>query len=95
MTEGQAEDIATSALAWLCGQDQMLGAFLAQSGAGPDDLRAALVGGPDRGLLGSVLDFILQQDATVLACAADLGLANDRLAMAAALLSGRARMHWT
>lgn len=95
MTEAQAEDIATRALVWLCSQDDLLGAFLGQSGAGPDDLRAALQSGPDHGFLGSVLDFILQQDATVLACAADLDLANDRLAMAAALLSGRARMHWT
>jgi hypothetical protein len=95
MTPIQAEDIATQALVWLCAQDELLGAFLGQSGADPDDLRAALQAGPDHGFLGSVLDFILQQDGTVLACAGALGLGNDQLGMAAALLSGRARMHWT
>ena len=95
MTPPQAEDIATQALVWLCAQDDLLALFLGQSGADPDDLRAALTNGPDQGFLGSVLDFILQQDSTTLACAGALGLGNDRLGIAAALLSGRARMHWT
>jgi len=95
MTEEQAENIATQTLVWLCTQDDLLGAFMGQCGAGPDDLRAALTAGPDHGFLGSVLDFVLQDDATVLAAAAAQGLGNDRIGMAAAILSGRARMHWT
>ncbi|MFN4056719.1 MAG: DUF3572 domain-containing protein [Roseinatronobacter sp.] len=95
MIEAQAEEIAVQALAWLCADPDHLGAFLGQSGASPDDLRAALHTGPDQGLLGSVLDFILQADRSVLDCARALNLPPDRLQMAAAILSGRAQMHWT
>lgn len=97
MTPQHAEDIALRALAWLCQDDELLPVFLAASGAGPDDLRTALSApeGPDTGMLGAALDFILMRDDTVIACARALGLPNDRLALAAAMLSGRAGMHWT
>ncbi|MCC5993063.1 MAG: DUF3572 domain-containing protein [Rhodobacteraceae bacterium] len=97
MTPRHAEDIALRALTWLCMDDELLRVFLAASGAGPDDLRAALGApeGPDAGMLGAALEFILMRDATVIACARALGLPNDRLALAGAVLSGRAGMHWT
>jgi hypothetical protein len=95
MTDTQAEQIAAHALAWLCADPDRLGSFLGQSGASPDDLRAALRAGPDQGLLGSVLDFILQADQSVLDCAQALQVRPEQVAMAAARLSGRAGMHWT
>lgn len=95
MTPQTAQDIATDALVWLCNDPDMLGAFLGQSGADPDDLRRALQSGPDNGVLGSVLDFVLLSDAQVIDCAQAQGVTPDKIGMAAAILSGRARMHWT
>ena len=95
MNAALAEEIAAQALAWLCADPDLVGGFLGQSGASPDDLRTALQSGADQGLLTSALDFILQADRWVLDCARALNLPPDRLQMAAAILSGRARMHWT
>ncbi|MFB9570702.1 DUF3572 family protein, partial [Saccharopolyspora hordei] len=45
MTPTRAEDIATSAFVWLCGQEELLPVFLSASGASADDLGAALRSG--------------------------------------------------
>lgn len=97
MTPERAEQIALGALAWLGADDQLFEVFLAASGAAPDDMRAHLTAadGPDRAFLESVLDFVLMQDDTVLACCDALTLAPPDLQLAHAVLSGRARMHWT
>ncbi len=39
----QAETLAIQALGWMAGNDEVLGQFMAASGASIDDLRAALV----------------------------------------------------
>jgi hypothetical protein len=95
MTPELAEDIATAALVWLCADPDRLAGFLGQSGAGPDDLRRALQAGPDHAVLTAVLDFILLDDASVIACAQARNIAPERVALAASVLSGRAGMHWT
>lgn len=97
MTPERAEEIAIAALAWLMADDDLLPVFLAASGASAQDLRAQLLaeGGPDKGFLESVLDVILMRDDTVLACCAALELAPDQVQIAHAVVSGRARMHWT
>lgn len=97
MNDARAEEISLAALDWLCGQDELLPVFLAASGANIEDLRAVLLtaSGPDRSLLVAVLDFILMRDETVIDCCQALGLAFDQLALAHALLSGTAQMHWT
>lgn len=97
MTPARAEDIATSAFVWLCGEEELLPVFLAASGASAQDLGAALRrdAGPDQGLLMAALDFILMRDDTVMAACAAQDLPFDQLAMAQAVLAGAGQMHWT
>jgi hypothetical protein len=97
MNHSRAEEIALTALDWLCAQDTHLPVFLAASGADAQGLRAQLVAptGPDESLLLAVLDFILMRDDTVVACCSAQDLGFDQLAIAQAVLSGAAQMHWT
>ena len=97
MTPARAEDIAISAFAWLCAQDELFPVFLAASGASADDLGAALRSGagPDQAVLMAVLDFILMRDETVMAACTAQALPYDQLAVAQAVLSGAGQTHWT
>ena len=61
-----AEIVAVQALAFIAGDPERLGAFLAETGIGPQSLRAAAA---DPQFLVSVLDFVLRDDATVKAFA--------------------------
>jgi hypothetical protein len=61
-----AEIVAVQALSFIAGDSERLGAFLAESGIGPQSLRAAA---SDPQFLVSVLDFVLRDDATVKAFA--------------------------
>lgn len=87
-----AETLALRALAWLVTQEDLLGLFMGSTGASESDLREA-VDNPD--FLGSVLDFLMQDDAWVVAfCDAD-GFAYDQPREARAALPGGAQVHWT
>jgi hypothetical protein len=61
-----AEIVAIQALSFVAGDPERLGAFLAESGIGPDTLRSAAA---DPRFLASVLDFVMRDDATVKAFA--------------------------
>jgi Protein of unknown function (DUF3572) len=61
-----AEIVAVQALSFLAGDPERLGAFLSESGIGPETLRNAAA---DPHFLASVLDFVLRDDATVKAFA--------------------------
>ena len=61
-----AEIVAIQALSFVAGDPERLGAFLAESGIGPETLRTAAA---DPHFLGSVLDFVMRDDATVKAFA--------------------------
>jgi hypothetical protein len=61
-----AEIVAIQALSFVAGDPERLGAFLAESGIGPDTLRTAAT---DPHFLASVLDFVMRDDATVKAFA--------------------------
>src|ERR1700709_2216709 len=61
-----AEIVAIQALSFIAGEPERLGAFLAESGIGPETLRSAAA---DPHFLGSALDFVLRDDATVKAFA--------------------------
>ena len=61
-----AEIVAVQALSFIAGEPERLGPFLAESGIGPETLRTAAA---DPHFLGSVLDFIMRDDATVKAFA--------------------------
>ena len=74
-----AEIVAIQALSFVAGDAERLGLFLAESGIGPETLRTAAA---DPHFLGSVLDFILRDDATVKAFAAASGLDPTNIAAA-------------
>jgi Protein of unknown function (DUF3572) len=61
-----AEIVAIQALSFVAGNPERLGAFLAESGIGPETLRGAAA---DPRFLASVLDFVMRDDATVKALA--------------------------
>jgi hypothetical protein len=62
-----AEIVAVQALSFVAGDPERLGAFLAETGIGPETLRSAAA---DPHFLASVLDFVLRDDSTVKAFAA-------------------------
>jgi hypothetical protein len=61
-----AEIVAVQALGFIAGDPERLGGFLAETGIGPQSLRAAA---SDPQFLVSVLDYVLRDDATVKAFA--------------------------
>jgi hypothetical protein len=61
-----AEIVAIQALSFVASDPERLGAFLAESGIGPETLRGAA---SDPRFLAHVLDFIMRDDATVKAFA--------------------------
>ena len=61
-----AEIVAIQALSFVAGDPERLGAFLAESGIGPETLRSAAA---DPRFLAHVLDFVMRDDATVKAFA--------------------------
>lgn len=87
-----AETEALQALMWLMAQEDLFAAFLGQSGASVDDLKGAAA---DPAFLAAVVDFLLQDDATVMAVTAALGLTSDRLMQVRAGLPGGDLPHWT
>lgn len=92
MDRDDARILALKALGWLAGDDEVFTAFLGASGASAEDVRAQA---DQPAFLLSVLDFILQSDDCVLACAAAVQAKPEAIGMARAVLGGRDRMHWT
>ena len=87
-----AEVTALRALGWLAGDDDRLATFLAASGTAPSDVRG---GAQDPDFLAAVLDFLLQDEASVIAFCTDEGLAFDAPLRARVHLPGGEAMHWT
>ena len=83
-----AEIVAIQALTFVAGDPERLGLFLAESGLGPETLRTAAA---DPQFLGSVLDFVLRDDATVKAFASASQLHPTNIAAAHQALSDP---HW-
>lgn len=92
MTSERAEAIALSVLSWLIAEDDMRGVFMGATGCDADALREG-AGSPE--FLASVLDFLLMDDAWVLACAEATGHAPDAFMAAHLALPGGAQTHWT
>ncbi|MCT4655374.1 MAG: DUF3572 domain-containing protein [Cohaesibacter sp.] len=74
LSKDHAEDIAIKALTFLSQDTEMLGRFLALSGLDPVSLRD-VIGEPS--FLAAVLDYMMQDDATLLAFTANNGLAPE------------------
>jgi hypothetical protein len=92
MNAEAAAGIAQDALIWLAGQPDLIGQFLAASGAGPAEVQRQ-AGDPE--FLGFVLDFLLGSDDLVRSFAADAGFAPDTPMRARAALPGGAVPDWT
>ena len=87
-----AVGLAQAALVWLAGEPRLLGLFLSQSGADPGALRGLAA---DPAFLGSVLDFLLEDDGRVLAFAAAAGHRPEDVGRRRAALPGGATPDWT
>jgi hypothetical protein len=92
MTKDTAETIALQALAWIMGQDDMVGVFLGSTGASLEDLKNNAAN-PE--FLGAVMDFLLMDDAWVIQFAQDMGTPADHVMQARAALPGGQTVHWT
>ena len=79
-----AEIVAVQALSFIAGDPERLGAFLAESGIGPETLRTAAA---NPHFLVSVLEFVMRDDATVKAFAAASELHPTNIAAARQALS--------
>ena len=88
----QAETFALQVLAWLAGNDELLPVFLGSSGAGVEDLRARA---GDPVVLASVLDFLLMDDAWIMAACDALAVPYPTVQEARAALPGGQQVHWT
>jgi hypothetical protein len=91
-TPDTAETIALRALSWIAGDGEMLGHFMNATGAQTDDLKRSA---GDPVFLGSVLDFLLLDDAWVMAFCTAEGLDCRVPGEARAVLPGGATTHWT
>lgn len=87
-----AERLALDALAWMAAQPEVLGAFLAASGTGPEALRRAAA---EPEFLGFVLDHLLADETALTAFAAERGIPPELPMRARAALPGGDLPHWT
>lgn len=92
MRQDLAETIALRALAWLASNEDLLPIFMGSTGAEPGDLKSR-ANDPD--FLGSVLDFLMMDDAWVVACCDALALPYETLQQARAALPGGEQVNWT
>lgn len=92
MNEEAAQVLALQALAWLVGNDDLVGVFLGATGAAADDLRAQT---GDRAFQISVLEFLTMDDAWVMSFCDTSDHAYDAPLMARNVLAGEAGRHWT
>lgn len=87
-----AETLALEALAWLVTNEDLLPVFLGSTGASESDLRARA---SDPGFLGAVLDFIMMDDAWVVAFCDSRQMPYERLMQARMALPGGEQVNWT
>ena len=87
-----AETVALQALGWLAGQDELFGQFLGATGATAASVAEA-AGRPE--FLAAVLDFVLMDDAWVVAFCDAAGIGYGLPMQARAALPGGQMMHWT
>ena len=80
-----AGTLALRALVWTLGEPERADRLLAVTGIDPDTLRAGV---DDPAVLAAVLDYLMANEADLVACADDLGLAPTALADAARRLGG-------
>ena len=87
-----AETLALQALGWLAANEDLLPVFLGSTGAGEGDLKTRA---SDPVFLGAVLDFLMMDDAWVMAFCDAHALPYDRIMQARAVLPGGEQVNWT
>lgn len=91
-TQETAEVIGLKVLAWLAGNEDLLPVFQGSTGASEHDIRS---GARDPAFLGSVLEFVMLDDAWVMQCCSALEVPNETLMRARQALPGGDQAHWT
>ncbi|MEM6941136.1 MAG: DUF3572 domain-containing protein [Pseudomonadota bacterium] len=91
-TRDAAETLALQALAWIAAHDDLMPVFLGSSGASEAQLRQGVA---DPELLAAVLDFLLMDDAWIMAFCDQADLPYARVMAARAALPGGGETHWT
>ncbi len=79
VTAADAQDIAIDVLGFLANDPEKLGRFLAVTGLGPENLRAAAA---QTGFLAQVLHYLVQDEALLLTFASNSGIRPERVANA-------------
>lgn len=95
LNDAEAESgqvVALQALAWLAGHEDLLGVFMGASGLSQSDLAA---GAHDPAFLASVLDFLVMDDAWIVAFCDANALPYHAPLEARQRLAGRQETHWT
>ncbi len=92
MQQDAAETIALQALAWLAANEELLPVFMGASGVSVDDLKTRA---QEPEFLGSVLDFLIMDDAWVMAFCDACQLVYETPMHARQALPGGAQIHWT
>ena len=88
----RSETVGLQALAWLAAQDDVFPVVLNASGASLAEMRARA---NDPAFLGAVLDFLMNEDAWVIAFCRAENLTFDIPMRARAGLPGGEAVHWT
>ncbi len=92
MEQNSAETLALQALGWLVGNEELLPVFLGASGTSAADLKTRA---QEPAFLAAVMDFILMDDAWVLAFCDQEGIAYSAPMAARAALPGGGEVSWT
>ena len=92
MKRNEAENLATDVLTWLARDDERLMTFLGMTGASVEDLRSR-AGDPD--FLGFLVDFLLADEATLIAFCDETGRPYDAPQRARRALPGGDMPNWT
>lgn len=87
-----AETLALNALGWLVANEELLPVFLGASGAAEGDLRARAA---EPEFLASVLDFLVMDDAWIMAFCDATGTPYEAPLRARAALPGGMQVNWT
>ena len=87
-----AETLALQALAWIVSEDDVLPQFLQASGAAPHEFASRAT---EAAFQIAVLDFLMNEDAWVVAFCDAARVPYHRVDQARQSLPGGARVHWT
>jgi hypothetical protein len=87
-----AETLAAQAFSWVTGDADRLNAFMNMTGAAPADVVRNIT---QPAFLGTVLDYILTEDALVMAFCDSVALPYTAVMQARALLPGGETWNWT